>query len=253
MSDEHHVLKDLHFYEVIRAIDAKALQDRLDQREKKCQEGTLKQAPGGSRLVASSNARPSAKEKKKKLDAQATRRVPAPTPTSLSASTSISSSAVGTGQDSTIDSSFVRAEPKREVEPIVPRIIYEPKGEEDIVANLRSGFKERQRKRLFESIAVSPSTVKGSCMEEPRVAPISDTPLAPMPFTNAAEPSSTSNARPFARKNAHHKQVGPSIGLTSTSEGLNEKEVSTHSHPPTPHAPSWEEEETIEAKCKNTE
>lgn len=32
---EHHVLKDLPFYEVAHAIDLKARQDRLDQREKK--------------------------------------------------------------------------------------------------------------------------------------------------------------------------------------------------------------------------
>lgn len=121
------------------------------------------------------------------------------------------------------------------------------------MANLRSGFKERQRKHLFESIAVSSSPIKGSCMEEPPVVPISDTPLAPMPLTNVAKPSIMSSARPSARKDAHHEQVGPSTGSTSASEGLDGKEISTHFHPPTPHAPSWEEEETTEAKCKNAE
>lgn len=90
-------------------------------------------------------------------------------------------------------------------------------------------------------------------MEEPPVVPISDTPLEPMPLTNAAKPSIMSSARPSARKDAHHEQVGPSTGSTSASEGLDGKEISTHFHPPTPHAPSWEEEETTEAKCKNAE
>lgn len=121
------------------------------------------------------------------------------------------------------------------------------------MANLRSGFKERQRKHLFESITVSPSPTKGSCMEEPPVVPISDTPLAPMPLTNAAKPSIMSSARPSARKDAHHEQFGSSTSSTSASEGLDGKEISTHFHPPTPHAPSWEEEKTIEAKCKNAE
>lgn len=39
---EHHVLKNLHFYEVTREVDAKARQDRLDWRKKKCQEETIR-------------------------------------------------------------------------------------------------------------------------------------------------------------------------------------------------------------------
>ena len=42
MPDEHHVLKDLHFYEEARVVDAKPRQDQIDQKEKKCQEGTLR-------------------------------------------------------------------------------------------------------------------------------------------------------------------------------------------------------------------
>ncbi|RVW21238.1 hypothetical protein CK203_114582 [Vitis vinifera] len=41
--NEHHVLKDLPLYEEARAINAKARQDQLNQREKKHQEGTLRQ------------------------------------------------------------------------------------------------------------------------------------------------------------------------------------------------------------------
>lgn len=39
---EHHMLKDLHFYEVTREADAKACQDRLDRREKKYQDETIR-------------------------------------------------------------------------------------------------------------------------------------------------------------------------------------------------------------------
>lgn len=43
---EHHILKDLPFYEEAREENAKAHQERLDQREEKRQEGTLRKAPG---------------------------------------------------------------------------------------------------------------------------------------------------------------------------------------------------------------
>lgn len=39
---EHHMMKDLPFYEVARVTDAKACQDRLDQIEKKRQEENTK-------------------------------------------------------------------------------------------------------------------------------------------------------------------------------------------------------------------
>ena len=60
---EHFVLKDLPFYEEARAADAKARQDRLDKREKKHQERTLRQAPGVGHPVASSTAHPPIKKK----------------------------------------------------------------------------------------------------------------------------------------------------------------------------------------------
>lgn len=61
--NEHHTLNDLPFYEEVRAIDAKAQQDQLESREKKCQEGMLKQAPGGSHPATSSTALPQTKGK----------------------------------------------------------------------------------------------------------------------------------------------------------------------------------------------
>ncbi|RVW19168.1 hypothetical protein CK203_093893 [Vitis vinifera] len=46
---EHYVVKDLPFYEEARAEDSKTKDDQLAQREKKCQEGTLRQALSSSR------------------------------------------------------------------------------------------------------------------------------------------------------------------------------------------------------------
>lgn len=62
---EHHVLKDLPFYEETRKADAKAGQQRLDQREEKRQEGTLRKALGEKGQPSSSTARLPAKKKKK--------------------------------------------------------------------------------------------------------------------------------------------------------------------------------------------
>ena len=50
---------------------------------------------------------------------------------------------------------------------MVPRIIHEPDGEEDMATNLKTGFKERQRKHLSESIAVATPSAKKPCMEAP--------------------------------------------------------------------------------------
>ena len=88
--EEHFVLKDLPFYERAREADTKARQERLDQREEKRQEGTLKKAPGEKGCDSSPAACPLAtKEKKKKKTkktiAQALRIV-SPTPDILSSS-----------------------------------------------------------------------------------------------------------------------------------------------------------------------
>lgn len=63
MFGEHHLLKDLPFYEVPHETDAKARQDHLDQREKNRQERKLRQAPGGNRSTTTSIVRPRLKKK----------------------------------------------------------------------------------------------------------------------------------------------------------------------------------------------
>ena len=59
------MLKDLPFYTEAREADAQARQDRLNQREERRQEGTLRRAPGEKRPTALPTAHPSAEKKKK--------------------------------------------------------------------------------------------------------------------------------------------------------------------------------------------
>ena len=66
VSGEHFVLKDLPFYERARKADAKARQERLDQREEKRQEGTLRKALGEKERDSPPAARPPTTKEKKK-------------------------------------------------------------------------------------------------------------------------------------------------------------------------------------------
>nr|CAN79093.1 hypothetical protein VITISV_017163 [Vitis vinifera] len=109
---EHHVLKNLPFYEVAHAADAKTRQDQLDQRERSIGR-ELRQAPSGNRPTISFAACPLAK--KKKPTAQSTKKAPTPPLESPPASASASSSAAST---SMVDSPSARVEPETEVEPV---------------------------------------------------------------------------------------------------------------------------------------
>ena len=178
------MLKDLPFYEVAHKTNTKARQERLDQREKKCQEGTLRQAPGGSHPATSSIVH---SPTKKKSAPQLNKKVLDLFP---SASTSVSSFTVGTEQGST-DSPSIGANQGWELEYVVPYIILEPEEEEKEVmaSNLRVGFKGRQSKRLSKSIVIAPLPAKRTCAEDPYAVPVSDTLLAPMPPSDAARSS----------------------------------------------------------------
>lgn len=54
VSGKHFVLNDLPFYEIARLATAKTRQANLDVRERKCQEGTLQQAPCSTSSIISS-------------------------------------------------------------------------------------------------------------------------------------------------------------------------------------------------------
>lgn len=150
-----------------RATYSKAQQDRLDQREKKRQEGTLRQASGVSRQATNSTTCPPAK---RKSTLQPTGKALDLSPSLFSISLSLE---VGINQGST-GSSSIGANPDQELEPAVPFIVLEldeEEKEEEMALNLRADFKERQHKRLSESLlAVFPPTKKSSPEVSPKIS-----------------------------------------------------------------------------------
>lgn len=137
-SSEHHILKDLPFYEEAWIVDAKAQQDQLERRENKHQEDKLRQALGRNHPTTSSTILLQTKEKLVSRSAEEA--------LDLSSSTSspTSSSETGTNQGST-GSPSIGARSNQEFDPVVPCIILELKEEEEteMTPNLRVGFKER--------------------------------------------------------------------------------------------------------------
>ena len=202
--------------------------------------GTLRQILGTSSLATSSTICHPAK--KKKLATQPIKKAPASPLASSSASASFTSfSADSTKLDSMADSSTAGTNPETEVEPMVPCIICEPKGEEDMAKNLKSDFKERQRKWLSESITVAPPPAKKSYTEVLRPAPVSTIPSASKPTADVALPNCVSVARLSAGKDARHDQFGPSTGSAPISNDFIECVAYVPPRPQASHASSWEE------------
>lgn len=119
-SSEHHILKDLPFYEEARTADVKARQDQLERRENKHQEDKLRQALGKNHPTTSSTVLLQTKEK---LVSRSAREA-----LDLFSSTSspTSYSETGTNQGS-IGSPSIGARPNQEFDPVVPCIILELK------------------------------------------------------------------------------------------------------------------------------
>ena len=194
----------------------------------------LRQVPSENRLSTTSTVH---LPTKKKFTAKAANKALAPAPVSSSASTFASSLATSTEQDLEADLHFLGAELDTWVEPVVPRVIHElEEDEENMVANLRAGFKERQRKCLSKSIAVTPLLAKRSCAKDTYVEPISNAPSAPMPLVNAVGPNNAPIAKSPTRKDVCPTQDGTSIGPTHVGDNLDRKDASIPSR-----VPSWEE------------
>lgn len=166
---EHFVLRNLHFYKKAREADAKAGQEHLSQRDERRQEGTLQRAPGKKRRMPSSATHPLAEKKKKITFVKVTKAL-----TSAPSSPSTSSfSAVGSsGYASEGFSNFLRPDlsnsgttpSEPELEPIASGATNESKKiVVDMSADLRAGFKERHRKRLYEAIDMVLSPTKKAC------------------------------------------------------------------------------------------
>lgn len=127
------------------------------------------------------------------------------------------------------------------VEPVVPCIICEAEGEEDMALNLRVGFKKKQRKRLYESIAIAPLPAKKSCTEILHPMPVSTIPLAPKPSADAVGPSRVLTVRPLFGKDADPERGRPSTGPIPLIDDSVECMTSVPLRPQVPRAPSWEE------------
>lgn len=127
----------------------------------------MRQASGVSRQATNSTTYPPAKRNStlqptgKALDLS-------PSPFSLSLSLE-----AGINQGST-SSSSIGANPYQELEPAVPFIVLEldeEEKEEEMALNLRADFKEKQHKRLSESLlAVFPPTKKSSPEVSPKIS-----------------------------------------------------------------------------------
>lgn len=85
---EHFVLKDLPFYTEAREADAQACQERLNQREERMQEGTLRRTPDVKRPAPFPLAHLSAEKKKKVPTKGIVIRSPVPSASSASSSES---------------------------------------------------------------------------------------------------------------------------------------------------------------------
>lgn len=111
----------------------------LNKERKKCQKGTLRQAPGVGRPATTSTVHPISKKKLIHRLAEQTLYL------SPSSSSPLLSTNTGINQDS-IGLPSVEVNPNRELELMVPCIILEPKGNEEeaqMTPNLRASFKER--------------------------------------------------------------------------------------------------------------
>ena len=169
MPGEHYVLKNLPFYEEVHEANTKARQERLDQRDERRQEGTLRRASSEKGRISSSTACPSVK--KKKSSAKAVKdSIPALTLLSVSTpSTSNSTNSSALALDGNLDlTNFERNDSgirHFESKPIELDTINKPKVEEGMATDLRVDFNERHYKCLHEVIAVDTPPAKRTYLE----------------------------------------------------------------------------------------
>lgn len=141
---EHHVLKDLFFYEEAHEADARAHQEHLDQREEKRQKGKLRKGRSEKRHILSFAVRHPIKKKKSSTKVV---KVLAPVFESFSASTFF----VPLSTNSSVPNSEGDLDPPRfersdldpqssEFEPVILVVIYKPEVEEDTTTKLRVVF-----------------------------------------------------------------------------------------------------------------
>lgn len=138
--------------------------------------------------------------------------------------------------------SVASTESDTKVEPVVPPIIYEEEGEENMATNLRVRFKKRQCKCLFESITVGPPSTKKPYIDILCPKPISAIAPPPEPSAVTAGINSLSNKGIFSTEGAAHPgPKRPSTSLAQLSNDSIECMAYVPPHPQVPCAPNWEE------------
>ncbi|KAJ9693664.1 hypothetical protein PVL29_009561 [Vitis rotundifolia] len=176
---EHHVLKDLPFYEEAHELDTKARQEHLDQREEKRQEGKLRKALGEKGQPSPSSSADSSPAKKKKPSTKAIKVLAL-----VLASSSVSTPSTPTSSRSDLNPQSSKSEL------VIPDFLYESEMEEEMVIDLRAGFRDRQNKLLFKPIEVVSPPAKRSCPEEVHEEPIMDPSMTPVPHFDVVGSSS---------------------------------------------------------------
>ena len=105
-----------------------------------------------------------------------------------------------------------------EVELVVPPIIYK-EGDEVMATNLRVGFKERQRKCLFESITIIPPHAKKPCTKILYPKPVLVIALVPNPLATTASVNPLLDGRLSSTGGAVHLELGgPSTSPTQLDD-----------------------------------
>ena len=102
---------------------------------------------------------------------------------------------------------------------MVPCIILELEEEkEEMAPNLRVGFKERQCKRLSDSLPTAFLPAERTCPEVPPEMPVSNIPLTLTPLSDVVGSYQALVVRSFAEKDACSVQEMTSIGQTQSDD-----------------------------------
>ena len=212
------MVNDLPFYEEAHAADTNARQDQLAKREKKCQEGMLRQTKSGSRPATNFTTRPPSKKKF----------VPRPAEKALDLSLSLSSpSSSSPFMGDSSNSPSIGNSLDQKLEPTMPFINLELEEEEtakNMAFRLKVGFKERHRKRFNEALPVVPPPAKKSYPEAPHEEPIPNTLVVQVPPIEAIRPDQELVVSPPAEDTCPDKDGDPA----ATSGGnVKEKDILT--------------------------
>lgn len=119
-----------------------------------------------------------------------------------------------------------------ESEHVIPDMLYESEVEEDIAADLRSSFKDRQCKWLSKPIKVVAPPSKRPCLDEVHEEPIMEAPPTSVHPPDAAAFSSVSTAASPVRAETYLAQDEAPNGPTPAEEDLDQKDAPSSIRPP---------------------